>query len=261
MTQNQIAYQNLKEGIRHNLATESISSTSNAINREHYIRADQAALSQAESAARNADTNAYNASINYMNALSNQRQADASLQNAASNQRNAETNARNADTNRRNAETNARNADISQFNANVNARNSDINLMNAMTQARNADSQATKVSIEGSIAPSTIAANYGKAEHSKASAFKSTVDSYGEHPAVAALVASGAINEISKAGTAVVGGIKDFFTSDGDPSPVTVGVGLVNRVTPKSTVGKGGGGARHTKQGKSRKVGSRVVHN
>lgn len=261
MTQNQIAYQNLKEGIRHNLATESISSTSNAINREHYIRADQAALSQAESAARNADTNAYNASINYMNALSNQRQADASLQNAASNQRNAETNARNADTNRRNAETNARNADISAFNANVNARNADINLMNAVTQARNADSQATRVSIEGDIAPSTIAANYGKAEQSKAGAFKSTVDAYGEHPAVAALVASGATKEIANAGTAVVGGIKHFFTSNGDPSPVTVGVGLVNRVTPKARVNRGGGGVRHTSTGASRRVGPKMVHN
>lgn len=261
MTQNQIAYQNLKEGIRHNLATESISRTSNAINQEHYIRADQAALSQAGSAARNAETNAYNASINYMNALSNQRQADASLQNAASNRMQADASLRNAATNWRNAETNARNADISQYNAETNARNADINLMNAITQSRNADSQAARVVIEGNIAPSTIAANYGKAEQSKASAFKSTVDSYGEHPIVASLVASGATDEIAKTGTSVVGGIKNFFTSTGEPNPVTIGVGMVNKVTAKSNVNKGGGGRRHSNTYTSTKVGPSVAYN
>lgn len=254
MTQNQIAYQNLKEGIRHNLATESISSTSNAINREHYKRADQAALSQAESAARNASTNAYNASINYMNAVTNQRQADASMQNAASNRMNAISNQRQADAAVQNAAVNWRNAE-------TNARNADINLMNAATQAKNAETQATKVGIERDIAPSTIAANYGKAEQSKASAFKSTVDSYGEHPVVATLVASGATDQIAKAGTNVVGGVTHFFTSTGEPSPVTIGIGLVNRVEPKSATHKGGGGARHTSKGKSRKVGPKVVHN
>lgn len=239
MTQNQIAYQNLKEGIRHNLATESISSTSNAINREHYIRADQAALSQAESAAKNASTNAYNASINYMNALTNQRQADASLQNAASNRMNAVSNQRQADASLQNAAANWRNAA-------TNAMNAETNRYNAQVNAR--------------IAPSTIAANYGKAEQSKASAFKSTVDSYGEHPAVAALVASGATDEIAKAGTSVVGGIKHFFTSTGDPSPVTIGVGYVSHVTAKSSINKGGGGARHTANHTSRRVGPRVVH-
>lgn len=231
MTQNQIAYQNLKEGIRHNLATESISSTSNAINREHYIRADQAALSQATSAAKNAETNAYNASINYMNALSNQRQADASL----------------------------RNAEVNKQNAITNSRNADINLMNAVTQAKNAQTQARRVDIDASIAPSTIASNLSKAHQAEASAFQSRVESYGKYPVVANLVATGATEDIAKAGSAVVGGIKNFFTGNGDPSPVTIGIGFVNRVTPKPSL-RGGGGARHSSQGRSTRIGKSVVY-
>lgn len=235
MTQNQIAYQNLKETVRHNLATESISSTSNAINREHYGRADAAALSQAESAKRNADTNAYNASINYMNAVSNQEQANAALQNADSNRRNAATNEFNAQVNAKNADTNA-------YNAQVNARN-------AATNAQNAQTQAKQVQIQGSIAPSTIAANYGKAEQSKASAFESKVNSYAEHPVTASLVATGAVDQVTKVGSTVVGGITNFFTNTGEPSPVTIGIGLgaVKPVKAKTT--HSGGGRRSKNSG------------
>lgn len=233
MTQNQIAWQSLKENVRHNLATESISSTSNAINREHYQRADTAALSQAESAKRNADTNAYNASINYMNAVSNQEQANAALQNAATNQRNAATN---------------------EYNAQINARNAATNAQNAVTQAKQAQ-------IQGSIAPSTIASNYGKAEQSKASAFKSTVDSYGEHPVVATLVASGATDQIAKAGSTVVGGLTNFFTGSGDPSPVQLGVGIGVMSPVQAKRSHSGGGVRHNSNGSSKLVGPRVMHN
>lgn len=232
MTQNQIAYQNLKENIRHNLATESISSTSNAINREHYLRADTASLSQADSARRNAETNAYNASINYMNAVSNQRQADAALRNASANERNAASNARNAATNAQNAQT---------------------NMFNAQTQAR-------KVNVEASIAPSTIASNYGKAEQSKSAAFKSQVDAYGTHPATAALVASGATDKLATVGATVVGGIDNFFTSEATGNTLAVGLGVLdlNRVSPKDT--KGGNGRRHS-GGRSKKTDQVWLHN
>lgn len=218
MTQNQIAYQTLKENIRHNLATEGISSTSNAINREHYLRADTASLSQAASAKRNAETNAYNASINYMNAVSNQRQADAALRNASANERNAESNARNAATNAQNAQT---------------------NMFSAQTQAR-------KVNIDASIAPSTIATNYGKADQSKAAAFKSTVDAYGSHPATAALVATGTVDKLATAGATVVGGIENFFTSEATGNTNFLGLGVLdlNRVDSKNT--NGGHGRRHS---------------
>ena len=233
MTQNQIAFQNLKENVRHNLATENISSTSNAINREHYIRADQAALSQAESARRNADTNAYNASINYMNAVSNQEQANAALMNAATNQRNAATNE-------------------------VNAR---ANVQNAHTNARNAETQARSVDIQGSIAPSTIEANYGKAEQSRASAFKNKVDAYGDHPVAASLVATGATDKLVKAGTSIVGGISNFFTSKGEPLPNSLVFGTVEKKLPKTKYAKRAGGGRYNeKTGKLELAGPNVKY-
>lgn len=78
MTANQINFAALQETKRSNMAKEDLTRTSNTINLEHYLRADQAALSQAETARmnaftnqRNADINAYNASIAKQNADTN----------------------------------------------------------------------------------------------------------------------------------------------------------------------------------------------
>lgn len=78
MTANQINFAALQETKRSNRAKEDLTRTSNTINLEHYLRADEAAAKQADSAyinavtgQRNADINAYNAQIAQQNADTN----------------------------------------------------------------------------------------------------------------------------------------------------------------------------------------------
>lgn len=100
MTANQINFAALQETKRSNLAKEDISRTSNTINLEHYKRADEASLSQAESAR--------------INALTNQRNADINAYNAAVAQQNANTNAYAAQVKRFEAEQKAREAAVAE---------------------------------------------------------------------------------------------------------------------------------------------------
>lgn len=100
MTANQINFAALQETKRSNLAKEDISRTSNTINLEHYKRADEASLSQAESAR--------------LNALTNQRNADINAYNASVAQQNANTNAYAAQVKRFEAEQRAREAAVAE---------------------------------------------------------------------------------------------------------------------------------------------------
>lgn len=96
MTANQINFAALQETKRSNLAKEELTRTSNAINLEHYQRADAAAANQAESARLNALTNQRNADINAYNATVAKQNADTNLYATQVKQFEAEQRARQA---------------------------------------------------------------------------------------------------------------------------------------------------------------------
>lgn len=100
MTANQINFAALQETKRSNLAKEELTRTSNTINLEHYKRADDAARQQAGAA--------------YLNALTNQRNADINAYNATIAKQNADTNWYAAQVKRYEAEQKAREAGIAE---------------------------------------------------------------------------------------------------------------------------------------------------
>lgn len=94
MTANQINFAALQETKRSNRAKEDLTRTSNTINLEHYLRADEAAARQADSAYINALTGQRNADINAYNAQIAQQNADTSKYLAQVKQYEAEQHAR-----------------------------------------------------------------------------------------------------------------------------------------------------------------------
>lgn len=100
MTANQINFAALQETKRSNLAKEELTRTSNTINQAHYLRADEAASKQADSA--------------YLNALTNQRNADINAYNATIAKQNADTNMYAAQVRRYEAEQQARQAAVAE---------------------------------------------------------------------------------------------------------------------------------------------------
>lgn len=101
MTANQINFAALQETKRSNLAKEELTRTSNTINLEHYQRSDAAAGRQAESA--------------YLNALTNQRNADINAYNATIAKQNADTNRYAAQVKQYEAEQHARQAAVAEM--------------------------------------------------------------------------------------------------------------------------------------------------
>lgn len=100
MTANQINFAALQETKRSNLAKEELTRTSNTINLEHFKRADEAAGQQANAA--------------YLNALTNQRNADINAYNATIAKQNADTNWYAAQVKRYEAEQKAREAGVAE---------------------------------------------------------------------------------------------------------------------------------------------------
>lgn len=100
MTANQINFAALQETKRSNLAKEELTRTSNTINLEHYKRADDAAGQQASAA--------------YLNALTNQRNADINAYNATIAKQNADTNWYAAQVKKYEAEQKAREAGVAE---------------------------------------------------------------------------------------------------------------------------------------------------
>lgn len=100
MTANQINFAALQETKRSNLAKEELTRTSNTINLEHYKRADEAAGQQATAA--------------YLNALTNQRNADINAYNATIAKQNADTNWYTAQVKKYEADQKAREAGVAE---------------------------------------------------------------------------------------------------------------------------------------------------
>lgn len=137
MTDNQIAYANYKENSRHNLVSELNTSAYN----ESYADSVRAAwynyIQQANIGKMNAETNARNADTNYYNYLVNEANSAINKQNADTNRLNYQVNLLNANTNQYNAQTNRINADIAAYNAATNRLNYGVNAMNATTNRLN----------------------------------------------------------------------------------------------------------------------------
>lgn len=117
MTANQINFAALQETKRSNLAKEELTRTSNTINLEHYQRADEAAGQQASAA--------------YLNALTNQR-----------------------------------NADINAYNATIAKQNADTNWYAAQVKKYEADQRARQAGVAEAMLPSQIDLNKAKAQES-----------------------------------------------------------------------------------------------
>lgn len=199
MTQNQIAFQNHLETVRHNLATEGLTGSeldikrdSNRINEEHYKRSDEAGFITAAANTRNAESNALNALSNARNAETNQYNSLVNKQNAETNARNAATNARNAATNERNAETAFQEYRLDVVEANIAQQNADSKQLEAEAAWQNATNNFFEYGL------------YDSTQHTQAAAAQTRAQ------AAADLVNSQVLSNYANAFRNTVQGMQDF---------------------------------------------------
>jgi chromosome segregation ATPase len=165
----QVNYWTLQETIRHNKATENLTSEQNKISQI-----------QAEAAKSQAETAAARIPIDRMNAETNRLNYGVNLQNAGTNAYNADINAQNAATNARNAEINAQNARTNEWNAAIRDKeveyNYEINSINAATNAYNAETQRKEYKLHAEETPYKIAGHQASASKDTAQAEKAKAE-------------------------------------------------------------------------------------